>query len=66
MAQPESEPPRYIDQRTFFCSNMFYKFKKCDGVITLQAPKKARVFSKPQHKMTRNEFYKWTSKFKYR
>jgi hypothetical protein len=61
-----TEPIKYRDQRTFFCSNMFYNLKTCDNIPYLDIPKKAKVFSKPEHKMTKQEFYNWTSKFKYR
>lgn len=60
------EPVPYKDQRHFFCSNMFYNVKKCDGIETLELPKKAKVYSKPSQRMSKSEFYKWTSRFKYR
>ena len=57
---------RYTNNRLFFCSNnMFYNIKTCNGIQSLEPPKKARIFSK-QNQMTRSQLRNWTSKFKYR
>lgn len=57
---------RYVNQRQFLCSSLFYNKKICDGVEQLEPPKKAKIFSKPEHVMSKSELRKWLSRNKIR
>jgi hypothetical protein len=58
---------KYKDQSHFMCSSMFYNRNICGtDEPYLQPPKKALIYSKPENKMSKTEFYKWTTKFKIR
>lgn len=58
--------PIYRGRPYLFCrSNIFYEAGTCSETPFIP-PKKARVYNKPEHTMTKNEFYKWVSRNKYR
>jgi Zn-finger protein len=59
---------QYLGSPFYFCSNNnpFYLVKNCNGTEVLQFPKKAVVFNKQQHSMTKVELLSWASKNRYR
>ena len=60
---------RYKGKPYLFClntNNVFYRSRVCDGIEELVPPKKGIVYNKPKHTMTKREFYKWNTKFRYR
>ena len=59
---------RYTGPPFYFCAsrNPFYTEKQCNGETELVPPKKARVYNKPKHQMTRRELIRWANNFRYR
>lgn len=60
--------PQYLGPPFYFCTNLnpSYVIKQCDGQQLLIPPKKAIVYNKPQHNLTKAEYLAWLSKNKYR
>jgi len=56
----------YVNQRQFLCNSLFYNLVTCNGQSYLEPPKKAKIFSKPEHTMSRAELQKWLSRNKQR
>lgn len=59
---------RYRGSPFYFCTsqNPFYTIKICNNTQILEKPKKAKIFNKPENKMTKNELIRWSSKNRYR
>jgi hypothetical protein len=60
--------PKYLGPPFYFCTNLnpSYTVKQCDGQTVLVPPKKAIVYNKPQHNLTKSEYLAWLSRNKYR
>ena len=61
-----SEP--YKGAPFYFCTykGQNYTIKQCEGKTVKEPPKKAKVYNKPKHQMSRSRLLSWASRFKFR
>jgi hypothetical protein len=57
----------YVGAPFYFCrSGQFYYSKQCDGETQYVPPKKAIIYNKPEHRLSKRELQKWYARNKYR
>ena len=52
----------------YFCTsrNQYYRIKQCNNETIKVPPKKAVVYNKPKHQLTKRQQVSWAMRFKYR
>jgi len=61
-------PRQYRGAPFYFCTykGQYYTEKQCDGETVQEPPKKAKLYNKPKHNMSRARLLSWANRFKYR